>query len=170
MSIRAKDWEYLLKKDETDPRLDYPALLKRAKPGLAAELTVEKFQQRDEACLKAIRNLGDALQKANADVAVVFGDDQQEQFHDDNMPMFAIYHGKTLPVVKDSGLRPSGWKVSMSRHARSGASAANAGVRPTGPPIHSDPGPRGATRSSRPAPTITVRCARPTTNGVKTAC
>jgi len=41
---------------------------------------------------------------------VVFGDDQNEQFHDDNMPMFAIYHGKSLPVVKDSGLRPSGWK------------------------------------------------------------
>jgi len=41
---------------------------------------------------------------------VVFGDDQQEQFHDDNMPMFAIYHGKSLPVVKDHGLRPSGWK------------------------------------------------------------
>jgi hypothetical protein len=54
--------------------------------------------------------LGEALQKARADVVVVFGDDQQEQFHDDNMPMFAIYHGKTLPVVKDHGLRPSGWK------------------------------------------------------------
>lgn len=110
LSIRAKDWEYLLKKDQADPRLDYPALLKRAKPGLEAELTPEKFRERDEACLKAVSNLGEALKKANADVVVVFGDDQQEQFHDDNMPMFAIYHGKSLPVVKDSGLRPSGWK------------------------------------------------------------
>jgi hypothetical protein len=115
LSIRAKDWEYLLKKDETDPRLDYQDLLAKAKPGLAAELTAEKFQQRDEACLKAVKNLGDALQKANADVAVVFGDDQQEQFYDDNMPMFAIYHGKSLPVVKDSGLRPSGWKDAERR-------------------------------------------------------
>lgn len=110
LSIRAKDWEHLLKKDQTDPRLDYPNLLKRAKPGLEAELTPEKFRQRDEACLKAVKDLGEALQKARADVVVVFGDDQQEQFHDDNMPMFAIYHGKTLPVVKDHGLRPSGWK------------------------------------------------------------
>jgi catalytic LigB subunit of aromatic ring-opening dioxygenase len=115
LSIRAKDWEYLLKKDETDPRLDYQGLLAKAKPGLAAELTPEKFQQRDEACLKAIKNLGDALRQANVDVAVVFGDDQQEQFHDDNMPMFAIYHGKSLPVVKDSGLRPSGWKDAERR-------------------------------------------------------
>src|SRR6266404_1874361 len=110
LSIRAKDWDHLLKKDQTDPRLDYPALLQKAKPGLAVELTPEKFRERDEACLKAVKDLGDALQKANADIAVVFGDDQQEQFHDENMPMFAIYHGKSLPVVKDNKHRPSGWK------------------------------------------------------------
>jgi Catalytic LigB subunit of aromatic ring-opening dioxygenase len=110
LSIRAKDWGHLQKKDETDPRLDYPALVKRAKPGLAAELTPEKFRERDEACLKGVKNLGDALQKANADVVVVFGDDQHEQFHDENMPTFAIYHGKSLPVVKDNKLRSSGWK------------------------------------------------------------
>jgi hypothetical protein len=110
LSIRAKDWAHLLKKDETDPRLDYQGLMKKAKPGLAAELTPEKFAERDQACLKGVENLGAALRQANADVVVVFGDDQQEQFHDENMPTFAIYHGKSLPVVKDSGLRPSGWK------------------------------------------------------------
>ncbi|MGH7794882.1 MAG: extradiol ring-cleavage dioxygenase [Candidatus Binatia bacterium] len=115
LSIRAKDWDYLLKKDETDPRLDYPSLLKRAKPGLAAELTPEKFRQRDEACLKAVKDLGDALHKAKADVVVVFGDDQQEQFHDDNMPMFAIYHGKLLPVVRHNNLRPAAWKDAEER-------------------------------------------------------
>ena len=115
LSIRAKDWDYLLKKDETDPRLDYPSLLERAKPGLAAELTPEKFRERDQACLKAIKDLGDALHKANADVVVVFGDDQQEQFHDDNMPMFAIYHGQSLPVVRHNNLRPAAWKDAEER-------------------------------------------------------
>ena len=115
LSIRASDWDYLLKKDETDPRLDYKGLLQKAKPGLDAELTPEKFRARDEACLKAVKDLGDALRQANPDVVVVFGDDQQEQFHDDNMPTFAIYHGKSLPVVKDSGLRPSGWKDAERR-------------------------------------------------------
>jgi hypothetical protein len=111
LSIRAKDWAKLLgDKDKTDPRLNYPELLKKARPGLEKELTEEKFRERDEACLSAVKNLGDALKKTNADIVVVFGDDQQEQFHDDNMPMFAIYHGKTVPVVKDHGLRPSGWK------------------------------------------------------------
>ena len=115
LSIRAKDWDYLLKKDQTDPRLDYPNLLKRAKPGLEAELTPEKFRQRDEACLKAVKDLGDALRRANADAVVVFGDDQQEQFHDDNMPMFAIYHGRSLPVVRHNNLRPAAWKDAEER-------------------------------------------------------
>ena len=110
LSVRASDWELLRQKDETDPRLDYQRLLQRAKPGIDAELTPEKFRARDGACLKAIQVLGDALRQANADAIVVFGDDQQEQFHDDNLPTFAVYHGKSLPVVKDSGLRPAKWK------------------------------------------------------------
>jgi len=111
LSIRAKDWAKLLgDKDKTDPRLDYQALLQKAKPGLDKELTEDKFRERDEACLAGIKVLGDALNAAKPDVVVVFGDDQQEQFHDDNMPMFAIYHGKGLPVVKHNNLRPAAWK------------------------------------------------------------
>ena len=115
LSIRAKDWGYLLKKDETDPRLDYRSLVEQAKPGLAAELTPEKFAERDQACLKAVDVLGEALRKAAVDAVVVFGDDQQEQFGDDNMPTFAIYNGKSIPVVQDSGLRPSPWKDAERR-------------------------------------------------------
>ena len=110
LSVRASEWQLLQEKDEKDPRLDYPRLLQRARPGLAAELSGEKFRQRDEACLKAVSTLGDALGRANPDIVVVFGDDQQEQFHDDNMPTFAVYHGRSLPVVKDCGLRPARWK------------------------------------------------------------
>ena len=115
LSVRAADWQVLREKDETDPRLDYKKLLEKAKPGLDAELTPEKFRQRDEACQAAIKVLGGALQEARADFVVIFGDDQQEQFHDDNMPTFAIYHGKSVPVVQHSGLRPAGWKDAERR-------------------------------------------------------
>ncbi|HWO40501.1 MAG TPA: extradiol ring-cleavage dioxygenase [Candidatus Eisenbacteria bacterium] len=115
LSIRASEWHWLLEKDETDPRLDYPALLKRAKPGIEAELTPEKFRQKDEACLKAVAHLGDALRKANVDAIVVFGDDQHEQFHDDNMPTFAIYHGKTLPIATHTRRNPAAWKDAEER-------------------------------------------------------
>ena len=55
LSVRAADWQVLREKDETDPRLDYKKLLEKAKPGLDAELTPEKFRQRDEACQAAIK-------------------------------------------------------------------------------------------------------------------
>ena len=115
LSVRAAEWQVLREKDETDPRLDYKNLLQRAKPGLEKELTPEKFRQRDEACQAAIKVLGDALQAAGADLVVIFGDDQQEQFHDDNMPTFAVYHGRTVPVVKDNNHRPAGWKDAERR-------------------------------------------------------
>ncbi len=115
LSVRATDWQVLWEKDEHDPRLDYQGLLRRAKPNLASELTAEKFRQRDEACQKAIKTLGDTLRKVNPDVVVVFGDDQHEQFQDDNMPTFAIYHGKSLPVVTHTARNPAAWKSAEER-------------------------------------------------------
>jgi 3-O-methylgallate 3,4-dioxygenase len=115
LSVRASEWQVLREKDEHDPRLDYQGLLKRAKSDIQTELTPEKFRQRDEACQKAIKTLGDALQRADVDVVVVFGDDQHEQFQDDNMPTFAIYHGKSLPVVTHTGRNPATWKQAEER-------------------------------------------------------
>ena len=115
LSVRATDWQVLREKDEHDPRLDYKTLLQRAKPNLERELTAEKFRQRDEACQQAIKTLGDTLEKANPDVVIVFGDDQHEQFQDDNMPTFAVYHGKSLSVRKHAGQTLVGWKASEER-------------------------------------------------------
>ena len=70
LSVRAGEWQVLREKDETDPRLDYKALLQKAKPGLEKELTLDKFRERDEACQTAIRTLGEALQKARPDLVV----------------------------------------------------------------------------------------------------
>ncbi len=111
LSIPWSHWSLLREKDETDARLDYPALLKRAKPNIEQELTAEKWQQRYDACQKAISVLGNLLRQANPDMVVVFGDDQHEQFHDDNMPTFAVYHGKSLPVIKHSGRNEAAWKT-----------------------------------------------------------
>src|SRR5512144_2178779 len=110
LSVRADEWHLLREKDEHDPRLDYPELLRRAKPNIHQELTDTNMRERDEACQKAIATLGDALREAKADVIVIFGDDQHEQFDDGNMPTFALYHGKSLPVVKHTGGEPARWK------------------------------------------------------------
>lgn len=111
VSIPATHWSLLREKDEHDQRLDYPGLLRRAKAGIESELIQEKMQARYDACQKAVRDLSDAVQKAKPDVVVIFGDDQHEQFYDDNMPTFAIYHGKSVPVVKHTGRNQSAWKL-----------------------------------------------------------
>lgn len=110
LSVHVDRWALLREKDEYDPRLDYKALLGRAKPGIAQEITAGKMRQRYDACQKAIGILGNILRQAEADVIVVLGDDQQEQFHDDNMPTFAVYHGKSFPVVAHAGRNPAAWK------------------------------------------------------------
>jgi len=115
LSVRAKEWSLMREKDERDPRMDYEGLLKRAKPGIDQEITEGKMRERDDTCLKAIGVLGRMLQEARPDVVVIFGDDQHEQFHDDNMPTFAIYHGKSIPVVKHSGRNNSPWKAAEER-------------------------------------------------------
>jgi hypothetical protein len=101
----------LREKDETDPRLDYPALLRQAKPNIKDELTREKWRGRYEACHRAIDSLGEIVQEVNPDAIVVLGDDQHEQFHDDNLPAFAVYHGESLRVAKHSGRNHAAWKL-----------------------------------------------------------
>src|SRR5438093_2641829 len=88
-------------KDQTDRRMDYPALLTRAqqeRPWLADEVTVEKMQDRYERAMGGVKALADLLEETAPDVLVVVGDDQYEQFQDENMPMFCVFNGSTLPT------------------------------------------------------------------------
>jgi 3-O-methylgallate 3,4-dioxygenase len=103
LSVRYPDWDYMRQKDETDPRLDYATLVQRTKRDLTPELTMAKWQERYDACQRAIGVLGDVLRRAEPDVIVVFGDDQHEQFLDDNLPAVAIFHGATVPVQDQHG-------------------------------------------------------------------
>jgi hypothetical protein len=98
VSIPWTKWKLLWQKDECDPRLDYAALLQRAKPNLDQALTPDRWEQQGEAAQRALAKLGEVVRQANPDAIVVFGDDQHEQFQDDNLPALGIYHGKSLPV------------------------------------------------------------------------
>lgn len=90
-------------KDSTDRRMDYASYLelaKRERPWLADEVTVEKMQARYNRAMDGVRALGQALEDAAPDVLVVVGDDQYEQFQDNNMPMFCVFRGATLPTAR----------------------------------------------------------------------
>ena len=87
-------------RDVHDPRMDYAALLRDVRPGMAEEITDEKMNERHQACLRGVARLDAMLREAKPDVLVMVGDDQHEQFLDDNMPMFAIYHGEEMSMIK----------------------------------------------------------------------
>lgn len=105
LNVPASQWSVFQEKDRTDPRIDYAALLRRARPGIEQDLTPEKMQARDDACQKALDALRAVLRQASPDVIVALGDDQHEQFLDDNMPMFCVFRGESLPMGMGNGRR-----------------------------------------------------------------
>ena len=98
MTVPWDKWELLLKKDENDERLGYPALLEKADPGLVSQVKPDVWKEKYEATQAGIRKLGKMLQQADLDAIVIFGDDQHEQFDDGNMPAMAIFHGENFSL------------------------------------------------------------------------
>ena len=112
--LSVADWRLLQTKDEADSTLDYPALTAAAKADIGREITPKKYRERFRACQDALKVLGDRFQEARADVVVTFGDDQHEQFLDDNMPTFAVYHGPDMTIAPRTGPLPD-WKKAEQR-------------------------------------------------------
>lgn len=103
LRLRADKWPAMIEKDSRDPRFDYQAVLKRAKPNMEAELTPEVMKLRDESNHRAMGILRGKLEEAKPDAIVILGDDQHEQFFENNMPMFSVYRGDTLPLRERTG-------------------------------------------------------------------
>jgi hypothetical protein len=100
LRLPVEGWRALQAKDETDRRIKYDDLLRRAKPNMQDELTDEMLQERWDTCQQNLGSLRQVLAQAAPDVILVVGDDQHEQFKDDNMPMFSVYYGDGVEVVK----------------------------------------------------------------------
>lgn len=98
--LPVEGWRALQAKDETDRRIKYDELLARAKPNMAEELTDERMHERKAAIEEHLGALRQVLVQASPDVVLVVGDDQHEQFKDDNMPMFSVYYGDGVEVVR----------------------------------------------------------------------
>jgi hypothetical protein len=77
----------------------FEELLAAADPGIARELTPEVCRRRHKANQKGIAKVAEPLERDAPDVLVILGDDQQEAFHDDNMPAFCVYWGEQIPYV-----------------------------------------------------------------------
>jgi hypothetical protein len=71
----------------------------RAGERLESEITPEKMQEHHAACQRAIASLAETFERVAPDTAVIFGDDQEEIFLNDNMPAFLVYWGETVDNV-----------------------------------------------------------------------
>jgi 3-O-methylgallate 3,4-dioxygenase len=108
LSIPPESWLQRGEEDRRNPSLyrvpdgkhvTFEELLAAADPGIARELTPEVCRRRHEANQRGIAKVAEALERAAPDVLVILGDDQQEAFHDDNMPAFCVYWGEQIPYV-----------------------------------------------------------------------
>jgi hypothetical protein len=108
LRLPIEGWYALREKDETDRRINYQGLLAKAKPDMDRELTDETLRTRLAACQGWRDELRDKLTAAKPDVIVVVGDDQHEQFHSNNMPMFSVYYGDSVQVGRGHGAGGSG--------------------------------------------------------------
>ena len=109
LSLPAEHWLQRGEEDQRNPSLytvpdgkhvTYEELLAEVDPGVAKELTPEVFQKRHAANQKGIAKVAEALERSAPDVLVVLGDDQQEAFHDDNMPAFCVYWASRCPMCR----------------------------------------------------------------------
>jgi 3-O-methylgallate 3,4-dioxygenase len=74
----------------------YEETLAGADPELTRELEPEVWESKYQRVQTAIESLSAALAAANADLALVIGDDQRELFLDDGIPAFACFTGTEL--------------------------------------------------------------------------
>ncbi|MBI3328039.1 MAG: extradiol ring-cleavage dioxygenase [Nitrospinae bacterium] len=108
LSLPPENWLRRGEEDQRNPSLyrvpdgkhvTFEELLAEADPKIAKELTPAVFQKRYDANQQGIARLAEALERIAPDVLVILGDDQQEAFHDDNMPAFCVYWGEQVPYV-----------------------------------------------------------------------
>jgi 3-O-methylgallate 3,4-dioxygenase len=101
--------------DTAGTPVSYDELLAKASPALQQEVTPEKWRLRYEACQKGIATLAQTLEQSAPDIVVIFGDDQEELFSEENMPAMLIYWGEELlnrPQYANAaspGLRAAAW-------------------------------------------------------------
>jgi 3-O-methylgallate 3,4-dioxygenase len=106
LNAPAEDWPRFIDRDGMREFLDkdgkpatYAELLARAEPGVAAELTPERFAARHASAQAGVEHLKDAVRRAELDALIIIGDDQKELFQEDHLPSILVYYGDTIRNV-----------------------------------------------------------------------
>jgi 3-O-methylgallate 3,4-dioxygenase len=74
----------------------YDKLLESANPKIAEQIREDIFVDKYNAIQDGLNELNTTFSQVDPDVVVMFGDDQDEVYFDDNYPMISVYWGETL--------------------------------------------------------------------------
>jgi hypothetical protein len=103
LSTTAEEWSLRVAADKArqhpfrEGRYDFDTLVKmRATENMAEQAGIEERSRRWQRCQDAVRRMGDIYTAAQIDVAVIFGNDQNELFTDALMPAFTLFNGPTI--------------------------------------------------------------------------
>jgi len=84
----------------------YDELLAVADPRINGQIHEEVFVKKFDCIQQSLNDLQDTFAQVNPDVVVMFGDDQDELFFEDNYPMISVYWGDILTHYPRTLTRP----------------------------------------------------------------
>jgi len=87
-------------------KVTYDELLASADPTIAAQIDEEVFVRKFDCIQQGLNELQETFAQVNPDVVVMFGDDQDELFFEDNYPMISVYWGDILTHYPRMTTRP----------------------------------------------------------------
>lgn len=107
LTLTAEQWQHRAAADLANPALNlsdgrllsYAQLLAEVGPRYTDAITPEALARKEAICQASLDRLGDALEQAAPDVALIVGDDQRELFSPANQPAIAIYHGAEVAMM-----------------------------------------------------------------------
>jgi len=118
-----ESWVKLAEKDVRDRRFNYQELLAMAKPGLEAEVTIERMRERHGAAQRGIQTLADRITRADVDVFIVVSNAHRIRKTDPH-PVFGILRAEQLPMAEVTGtIDPSASKEARSAMTMPGHAA-----------------------------------------------
>ncbi len=115
MSLPGQDWAKRAEDDKRNRELirprdgahvTYDELLASADPKIAEHIDQDIFVRKFDCIQQSLNELQDTFAQVNPDVVVMFGDDQDELFFEDNYPMISVYWGDILTHYPRITTRP----------------------------------------------------------------
>jgi Catalytic LigB subunit of aromatic ring-opening dioxygenase len=129
LSTTAEQWTMRVPADKANKHhpfrgktYDFDQLVElRRDENLAAQCTFEERKKRKAGCDRGIARMADKFAEVSPDVAVIFGNDQNELFMEDVMPAMTVFWGDTIwdqPASEEQAARmPPGIHVAEAGHS-----------------------------------------------------